>query len=66
MAKVLPVTHAVALMRYGAGLHAADLHAIWGLTNPTLMAALSLGVLVLYATGFTLLAIRVFVRKTVR
>jgi ABC-2 type transport system permease protein len=66
VAKVLPVTHAVALMRYGAGLHASDLHAIWGLTNPTLMAVLSLGVLVLYAACFILLAVRVFVRKTVQ
>jgi ABC-2 type transport system permease protein len=66
VAKLLPVTHAVALMRYGAGLHAADLHAIWGLTDPTVMAALSLGVLVLYAAGFMYLAVRVFISKTVR
>jgi hypothetical protein len=66
VAKLLPVTHAVALMRYGAGLHAADLHAIWGLTNSTVMAALSLGVLVLYAAGFMYLAARVFIGKTVR
>jgi hypothetical protein len=66
VAKLLPVTHAVALMRYGAGLHAADLHAIWGLTDPTVMAALSLGVLVLYAAGFMYLAVRVFIAQTVR
>jgi len=66
VAKLLPVTHAVALMRYGAGLHAADLHAIWGLTNPTAMAALSLGVLVLYAAGFTCLAVRVFIHQTLQ
>src|SRR6516164_3236347 len=65
LAKLLPVTHAVALMRYGAGLHAADLHAIWGLRDPTVMAALSLGVLVLYAAGFMYLAVRVFIRMTV-
>ena len=52
-------------MRYGAGLHSADLHAIWGLTDPTVMAALSLGVLVLYAAGFMYLAVRVFIAKTV-
>ena len=56
--KLLPVTHAVALMRYGAGLHAAGLHAIWGLGDPTVMAALSLGVLVIYAAGFMYLAVR--------
>jgi ABC-2 type transport system permease protein len=66
VAKLLPVTHAVALMRYGAGLHAADLHAIWGLSDPTVMAALSLGVLVLYAAGFMYLAMRVFIGMTVR
>jgi ABC-type polysaccharide/polyol phosphate export permease len=66
VAKLLPVTHAVALMRYGAGLHATDLHAIWGLTDPTAMAALSLGVLVLYALGFMYLAVRVFIGTTVR
>jgi hypothetical protein len=66
VAKLLPVTHAVALMRYGAGLHAADLHAIWGLSDPTAMAALSLGVLVLYAAGFMYLAVRVFIGMTVR
>jgi ABC-2 type transport system permease protein len=65
VAKLLPVTHAVALMRYGAGLHAADLHAIWGLSDPTVMAALSLGVLVLYATAFISMAVRVFIRKTI-
>jgi ABC-type polysaccharide/polyol phosphate export permease len=66
VAKLLPVTHAVALMRYGAGLHAADLHAIWGLANPTIMAALSLGVLMVYASGFTYLAVKVFVHKSLR
>jgi lipooligosaccharide transport system permease protein len=66
VAKLLPVTHAVALMRYGAGLHAADLHAIWGLSSSSPMAALSLGVLVIYAIGFTYLAVKVFIRKTVR
>jgi ABC-2 type transport system permease protein len=66
VAKLLPVTHAVALMRYGAGLRAADLHAIWGLTNPTLMATLSLSVLILYATGFTYIGVRAFIHNTVR
>ena len=66
VAKLLPVTHAVALMRYGAGLHAADLHAIWGLSNPTLMAALSLAVLIAYAAALTYLATRAFTRKALR
>jgi len=67
IAKLLPVTHALALMRYGVvDPHAADLHAIWGMTNPTVMAALSLAVLMLYATALTYLAIRAFTRKALR
>lgn len=67
VAKVLPVTHAVALMRFGVvDAHAADLHAIWGLSNPTVMAALSLTVLALYAAALTMLAVRVFTRKALR
>ena len=67
IAKLLPVTHAVALMRYGlVDHHAADLHAIWGLTNPTLMAALSTAVLVAYAALLLSLAIRTFTRRALR
>ena len=67
IAKLLPVTHAVALMRYGlVDHHAADLHAIWGLTNPTLMAALSMAVLVAYAALLFALAIRTFNHRALR
>ena len=67
IAKLLPVTHAVALMPYGlVDHHAADLHAIWGLTNPTLMAALSTAVLVACATLLLALAIRTFSRRALR
>ena len=66
-AKVLPVTQAVALMRYGlADPRAADLRAIWGMTNPHIMAALSLAVLFAYALIFTIAAIRVSGRKAMR
>jgi hypothetical protein len=60
------VDFSTTVMRFGAGLHAADLHAIWGLSDPTVMAALSLGVLVLYTAGFMYLPVRVFIGKTVR
>jgi len=61
IAKLLPVTQALALMRYGlVDPHAADLHAIWGLSSPTVMAALSLAVLVAYAAALTYLATRFF------
>src|SRR5215469_295215 len=52
VAKVLPLTHALALFRYGiagpSGVRA--LHNIWGLQSATTMAVLSLLVLVAYAT----------------
>ena len=67
IAKLLPVTHAVALMPYGlVDHHAADLHAIWGLTTPPLMAALSTAVLVACATLLLALAIRTFSRRALR
>jgi ABC-2 type transport system permease protein len=66
VAKLLPVTHAVALMRYGAGLGSANLHDIWSMTNPTAMATLSMGVLLAYAVVFIRLAVRVFTNKAVR
>jgi ABC-2 type transport system permease protein len=63
-AKVLPLTHALALMRYGLlGDGGAGLHDIWGMGDPTAMAALSLGVVALFAAVFTTLAIRVFARS---
>jgi ABC-2 type transport system permease protein len=62
VAKVLPLTHALALFRYGMTppSGAAALHNIWGLTSAPLMAALSLGVLVLYALLITAGAVRLF------
>ena len=64
MAKVLPLTHALALFRYGltqrSGVTA--LHNIWGLHSAPLMATLSLGVLLLYAVVTVSGAIRLFAR----
>jgi len=61
IAKVLPLTHALALMRYGVlDRRGVGLHDIWGMSNPTQMAALSLGVLVAYAVALGALALRVF------
>src|SRR6266480_738018 len=49
-AKVLPLTHALALMRYGLVDHSGrGLHDIWGMSNTTVEAALSLGVVALFA-----------------
>jgi hypothetical protein len=41
------------------------LHDIWGMSNPTVMAALSLTVVVAFAVVMTLSAIRVFTRAAV-
>ncbi|HEX3547238.1 MAG TPA: ABC transporter permease [Mycobacterium sp.] len=64
VAKVLPLTHALALFRYGiagpSGIRA--LHNIWGLHNATQMAALSMLVLVAYATVVFAGAIRLFTK----
>ena len=61
IAKVLPLTHALALMRYGVvDRRGIGLHDIWGMSNPTEMAALSLAVLVGYAVVLGALALRVF------
>ena len=66
-AKVLPLTHALALMRYGViDGRAAGLHDIWGMSNSTAMAALSLAVVVAYAVLLLSVSIRTFTRAAVR
>jgi ABC-2 type transport system permease protein len=63
-AKVLPLTHALALMRYGLLDHSGGgLHDIWGRGNTTVEAVLSLGVVALFAAAFTVIAIRAFTRS---
>jgi ABC-2 type transport system permease protein len=64
IAKVLPLTHALALFRYGltSSSGAAALHNIWGMTSLPAMAALSLGVLALYTVVAFNAAIRLFTR----
>jgi ABC-2 type transport system permease protein len=66
-AKVLPLTHAMALMRYGfADPRGTGLHDIWGMTNTTSEAWLSLGVVALFAAAFLTIAIRAFTRSAAR
>jgi ABC-2 type transport system permease protein len=64
VAKVLPLTHALALFRYGmtgaSGVRA--LHNIWGLSSATEMAMLSMLVLVAYATVAFAGAVRLFTK----
>jgi ABC-2 type transport system permease protein len=66
-AKVLPLTHAMALMRYGlVDPEGTGLHDIWGMSNTTTEAWLSLGVVLAFAAALTFVAIRVFSRSAVR
>jgi ABC-2 type transport system permease protein len=61
--KALPLTHALALFRYGLtepGTRA--LHDIWGLNSVPLMATLSAAVLIAYSVLFVTAAVRVFSR----
>jgi ABC-type multidrug transport system permease subunit len=63
IARFLPLTHALALMRYGLDGDASGLHAIWRMQDATGMAALSLLVVTLFAVALTGVAIRVFTRS---
>src|SRR5437763_14557149 len=66
-AKVLPLTHALAVMRYGLlDGRATGLHDIWGMSNPTAMAALSLAVVAAYAALLLRVSVRVFTRAAVK
>jgi ABC-2 type transport system permease protein len=65
-AKILPLTHGLALVRYGLLHDARGLHSIWGMGNVTAMATLSLGVVMLFALLLTAVSIRVFTRTAVR
>jgi ABC-2 type transport system permease protein len=67
-AKVLPLTHVLAVVRWGLGVDPSGtgLHAIWGMSDPTAMAALSLGVVALFAVAMTAISIRVFTRSAVQ
>lgn len=66
-AKVLPLTHALALIRYGlVDPSGQGLHAIWGAGNLTLEALASLAVVALFAVALTAIAIRVFSRSAVK
>jgi ABC-2 type transport system permease protein len=65
--KLLPITHVLALVRYGlVDRDGSGLHDIWGMSNTTAMAALSLGVVALFALVLTAAAMRTFRRTAVR
>jgi ABC-2 type transport system permease protein len=66
IARVLPLTHGLALVRYGLLGQESALRDIWGMSSAPAMAALSLGVVALFAGASTAVAIRVFERSAVR
>jgi ABC-type polysaccharide/polyol phosphate export permease len=65
-ARFLPLTHALALMRYGLLGDRTGLHAIWGLSSAGSSALLSLAVVLAFAAALTAISIRVFTRSAVR
>lgn len=67
VAKALPITHVLALMRYGlAGDDGQALHDIWGMDSTTTMAAASLVVITAVAALVVALAVRTFTRTAVQ
>ena len=66
VARILPTTHTLALLRYGVlGHGGTGLHDIWGIGSSTADAALSLLVLAGWAALATAASIRVFKRSAV-
>jgi len=67
IAKVMPLTHALALLRYGfIDPSGTGLHDIWGMHNAAAEAWMSLAVVALYAVALTGIAIRAFQRSAVK
>jgi ABC-2 type transport system permease protein len=66
VAKFLPLTHGLALMRYGLLGDRTGLHNIWGIANTTAAAGLSLAVLAAFAAMLTVMSIRIFSRSALR
>ncbi len=67
IAKIMPLTHALALLRYGfIDPSGKGLHDIWGLHSAAAEAWLSLAVVAVYAVALTAIAIRAFERSAVK
>jgi ABC-2 type transport system permease protein len=66
LARFLPLTHALALVRYGLLNDPSSLHDIWLMHDTTTMAALSLLVVAVFAALLTAAGIRLFSRNAVR
>jgi ABC-type multidrug transport system permease subunit len=67
IAKAMPLTHALALLRYGfIDPSGRGLHDIWGMGNVTAEAWLSLAVVAAFAIAMTVIAVRVFSRSALK
>jgi lipooligosaccharide transport system permease protein len=67
VAKFLPLTHALALMRYAfVDPSGKGLHDIWGMHNVVTEAWLSLAVVAVFAVALAAISIRVFSRAAVK
>jgi hypothetical protein len=53
-------------MRYGLLSDGSGLRNIWGMSNPTMMAGLSLVVVVVFAVVLFAISLRVFARASLR
>ncbi|HEX4526340.1 MAG TPA: ABC transporter permease [Gaiellaceae bacterium] len=65
-ARILPLTHALALTRYGLLDDSSGLRDIWRMHDTTAMASLSLLVVLVFAAALTAVAIRIFGRTAVQ
>jgi ABC-type multidrug transport system permease subunit len=64
IAKAMPLTHALALLRYGfIDPSGQGLHDIWGMGNTTVEAWLSVAVVGLFAAVLTVLSVRTFAKS---
>ena len=66
LARFLPLTHGLALMRYGLLGDTHGLVDIWGAHSPAVMAGLSLLVVAAFALALLRISIRVFTRSALR
>ena len=64
-ARFLPLTHALALVRYGLLDDSSGLHGIWRIHSASGSAALSLGVVALFALVATRVGVRAFTKRAV-
>jgi ABC-type polysaccharide/polyol phosphate export permease len=64
--RFLPLTHGLAVIRYGLLHDASGLHDIWGMHSNSTMAALSLLVVAAFALVLTRAAIRVFSQSALK